>query len=107
MEASENLATQYNEDLLYLQISDHPGMTLVTSPLIGGNYLSWSRLIKIALGAKFKLGFITGSCEQPPTSSPKAEQWERVDCMVRSWILNSISKEIVEAFIYTTTAKEL
>ncbi|KAL4559506.1 hypothetical protein LXL04_031644 [Taraxacum kok-saghyz] len=29
------------------------------------------------------------------------------DCMVRSWLLNAISKEIVGAFIFATTAREL
>lgn len=27
--------------------------------------------------------------------------------MITSWLLNSISKEIVEAFLYTSTAREL
>lgn len=31
----------------------------------------------------------------------------RVDCMMISWILNSISKDIVEAFLYITSSKEL
>uniref|UniRef100_A0A2C9VDI3 Retrotransposon Copia-like N-terminal domain-containing protein n=1 Tax=Manihot esculenta TaxID=3983 RepID=A0A2C9VDI3_MANES len=35
------------------------------------------------------------------------EQWQKVDSMVISWILNSISKEILEAFLYTTTSHEL
>lgn len=47
--AANDIATQCNEDPLYLHSSDHSGMTLVTSPLIGENYLSWSRSIKIVL----------------------------------------------------------
>ena len=35
------------------------------------------------------------------------DQWIRIDCMVRSWILNSISKEIVETFICTNIARDL
>ncbi|KAL0417202.1 UNVERIFIED_CONTAM: hypothetical protein Slati_3552100 [Sesamum latifolium] len=34
-------------------------------------------------------------------------KWQRVDCMVVSWLLSSISKDIVEAFLYTTSAHEL
>ncbi|XP_022859081.1 uncharacterized protein LOC111379875, partial [Olea europaea var. sylvestris] len=63
--------------------------------------------IKIALGVKLKLGFVNGKCEKPDSESKNFDQWNRVDCMVRSWTLNSISKEIVEAFIFTTSAKEL
>lgn len=63
--------------------------------------------MKIALGAKTKLGFINGKCRQPDEKDARFQQWLKVDCMVRSWILNSIDKEIVEAFLYVNTAKEL
>ncbi|KAJ0089079.1 hypothetical protein Patl1_33171 [Pistacia atlantica] len=82
-------------------------MILVSTPLMDKNYLSWSRSMKLALGAKVKLGFINGQCKMPDESSPTFDQWRRVDCMVTSWILNSISREIVEAFLYTTSAKDL
>lgn len=35
------------------------------------------------------------------------ERWIKIDCMVQSWILNSISREIVDAFLYITSAQEL
>lgn len=54
-----------SEDPLHLQNSDHLGMILVTALLTGTNYNSWSRSIRIALGAKSKLGFIDGSCPKP------------------------------------------
>ena len=54
--------------------------------------------MKIGLGAKVKLGFINGKYKIPNEDSLDFEQWNRVDYMVTSWILNSISKEIVEAF---------
>lgn len=52
-------------------------------------------------------GFINGKCSWPDEKDPKFEQWLRVDCVVRSWILNFIDKEIVEAFLYVNTAREL
>lgn len=95
------------DDPFLLQNSDHPGMSLTTSLLSGNNYLTWSRSIKIALGAKTKLGFVDGRCVKPEEKDPKYDQWLKVDCMVRSWVLNSISKELVEAFLYVNTTKEL
>ena len=89
------------EDLLSLQTSDHPGMSLVSAPLIGTNFRSWSRAIRIALGAKMKLGFVEGTTSAPSKDSEGYEQWKRCDFMVTSWILNSISKELVDGFIYT------
>ena len=92
---------------MFLHNSDHPGMVLVTAPLTGSNYLTWSRSMKIALIAKQKLGFVNGKCIQPEMNSKEYESWLRADSMVISWILNSISKDIVDAFLYTNTAKEL
>ena len=40
-------------------------------------------------------------------NSKEYEAWLRADSMVISWILNSISKDIVDAFLYTNTTKEL
>nr|GEV11752.1 hypothetical protein [Tanacetum cinerariifolium] len=37
---------------------DHYGMVLTNTPFNGGNFLGWSRNVKMALGAKLKLGFI-------------------------------------------------
>ncbi|KAL0320386.1 UNVERIFIED_CONTAM: hypothetical protein Sradi_5300100 [Sesamum radiatum] len=90
-----------------LLTGDHPGMSLVSAPLDGRNYLSWSRSIKLALGAKQKLGFIDGTCQKLTKNKDEIEQWERVDCMVVSWLLNSISKEIAEAFLFATSAQVL
>ncbi|KAL0457922.1 UNVERIFIED_CONTAM: hypothetical protein Slati_0419400 [Sesamum latifolium] len=89
-----------------LQGGDHPGMSLVSIPLDENNYFSWVRSVKFALGTKQKLGFIDGSCQKPTDDQIEIEQWQRTDCMVVSWILNSISKDIVEA-LYTTFARSL
>lgn len=96
-----------NGDPLYLQGSDHLGMMLVSTPPTGNNYLSWSRSMRIALSAKVKLGFINGKCKMPEENSTNFDQWKRVDCMVTSWLLNSISKGIVDTFLYTASAMEL
>ncbi|KAK4404009.1 Retrovirus-related Pol polyprotein from transposon RE2 [Sesamum angolense] len=85
---------QLISDSMKLQGGDHPSMSLVSVPLDGNNYFSWVRAIKFALGAKQKLGFIDGSCHKPTNDKNEIEQWQRTDCMVVSWILNSISKDI-------------
>lgn len=105
--STRELVESNKEDPMSLQNSDHPGMNLITASLTGNNYMTWSRSIKIALGAKMKVGFIDRRCKPPDETDPKHEQWLCVDCMVRSWILNSISKDIVGAFLYGNSAKEL
>ncbi|KAL0329157.1 UNVERIFIED_CONTAM: hypothetical protein Sradi_4902400 [Sesamum radiatum] len=101
--ASQN--TQESE-VLCLQRGDHPGMSLMLVPQDGNNYLTWSMAVRLVLGAKLKLGFIDGKCERPTANSDNFEQWQRVEYMVVSWLLNSIRKDIAEAFIYTTSARD-
>ncbi|KAL0443893.1 UNVERIFIED_CONTAM: hypothetical protein Slati_2112000 [Sesamum latifolium] len=77
-----------------------PWGVLVSNLLDNTNFLSWSRSIKFALRAKLKLGFIKGKVTKPDKADEEFEQWEMADGMVISWILNSISKDIVESFLY-------
>ncbi|KAL0369048.1 UNVERIFIED_CONTAM: hypothetical protein Scaly_1123700 [Sesamum calycinum] len=58
---------QHGSEVFQLLSSDHPGMILVSSPLDGKNFLAWSRAVKRALGAKMKLGFITGTSKSART----------------------------------------
>ncbi|KAK4383884.1 hypothetical protein Sango_2739700 [Sesamum angolense] len=105
--SSGGIQAKDGDDSLQLQSSNHPGMVLVTSPLNGRNFSAWSRAVKIALGAKLKLGFITGKCKKPAVDSEHYKQWVRIDCMVTSWLLNSITKNITDVFLYAKSAREL
>ncbi|KAK4381127.1 hypothetical protein Sango_2997800 [Sesamum angolense] len=66
-----------------LQSADHPGMGLVSISLDGTNYLSWSRAVRLALGAKQNLGFIDGKCIKPVANTEDLEQWQHADYMSR------------------------
>lgn len=81
-------------DPLFVHPSDNPSMPLVSIQLNRTNFVSWNQAIRIALGAKLKLGFIDGKCTRPDvhTNLDRAELWDRVDCLIRSWLFNSISK---------------
>lgn len=95
-------------DLIHLQNSYNSGMFLVSASLIGKTYSNpQSRSVRIALGAKSKLELINSLCLKPSDASDDIEQWRRVDYMVKSWILNSTSKEIVEASLYTSSSNQL
>ncbi|XP_058005416.1 uncharacterized protein LOC131181386 [Hevea brasiliensis] len=58
-------------------------------------------------GDPMKVRVVDGSILEPEEGSEGYEKWKRCDYMVTSWILNSMSKELVEAFIYTASAREL
>lgn len=61
----------------------------------------------MALGAKSKIGFVDGTTNRPPNTSADLQKWVRCDYMVRCWILNSLTPDIAESFIYVQSAKEL
>lgn len=88
--------------------NNDPSMFLVSQHLTGNeNYMQWKFSIQIALGAKKKVGFIDGTAIRPENEGIELDDWISNDCMVRSWLLNAISKEIAGAFVFATTAREL
>ncbi|KAL2252319.1 UNVERIFIED_CONTAM: hypothetical protein Sindi_0026600, partial [Sesamum indicum] len=101
----ENYATDLNSTRI--QGNDHSGIALVSAPLNGSNYLTWARSVKIALGARQKLGHIDGTYLKSVDDKNALEQWQKNDYMVVSWILDSISKEIAEAFLYANSTRDL
>ena len=61
---TKEMAYNPNGDPYFLHSSDHPGMVLVSAPLTRSNFLTWSRSMRIALGAKMKLEFIDGKIQK-------------------------------------------
>ncbi|XP_015166024.1 uncharacterized protein [Solanum tuberosum] len=96
-----------NSSLYFLHPSDSPGMNLINFVFDGHGYGGWRRSILIALSAKHKLGFIDGSYAPPTSDSPNFHLWTRYNDMVTSWLLNSLSKEIVGSVIYSKSARHL
>ncbi|XP_075643351.1 uncharacterized protein LOC142614677 [Castanea sativa] len=95
---------------LYLHHEESPGAMLVYQPLVGENYPTWARSMRMALIAKNKLGFIDGTLtlSSPMVKTPSTIQaWIRCNKMVASWILNSVSQEIATSIIYRDTAFEI
>lgn len=66
----------------------------------------WKRSITIALSAKNKLGLVNGTLPRPDTEPLKA-QWDRVNDMVISWILNTVSDEISTGMDFVSYAQEI
>ncbi|PWA55640.1 hypothetical protein CTI12_AA424070 [Artemisia annua] len=100
-------STLNNNDPLYLASFDHPTMVLTNSPFNGNIFLGWSPNVKMALGAKFKVGFIDGTCVKPPVNDVNVQRWVRCDYMVTRWFLNSMVTELSDAFLYAQSACEL
>ena len=75
--------------------TDSSDLILVSQPLTLENWNSWKRAILMALGGRNKLGFVDGTIPPPDPKDPLHCAWLRNNNIVASWLMNSISKEVV------------
>ena len=96
------------------------GGTAMTSPiegttlpitghkLNGQNYTQQARSVRIFLQGKGKEEYITGDAKQPEKDDdPNQKKWKLENSLVMSWLLNTMTTEIGEDFMYFNTAKEI
>ena len=67
--SSSSLQRDESTNQLFLHHGDSPGTILVSQPLSGDNYHTWSRSMIMALTAKNKVGFINGTISAPVDQS--------------------------------------
>ena len=92
-------------DPLYIGQSDSSGAVLIPIKLTGSkNYGVWSRSMRIALIGKRKYGFVTGACTKALYKDELHEQWETCNAIVLSWLMNTVSEELLSGIVYATTA---
>jgi hypothetical protein len=90
--SSSSSLTENSSTPFFLNNGDNPGTVLVSQPLTGGNYNTWSRSMIVSLTAKNKMAFIDGSLPKPsPEDDAVFHAWNRCNNMIIAWILNSIS----------------
>ncbi|KAH0635534.1 hypothetical protein KY289_035449 [Solanum tuberosum] len=92
-------------DPLYIGQSDASGAVLIPIKLTGSeNYGIWSRSMRIALLGKRKYGFVTGACTRALYKDELHEQWETCNAIVLSWIMNTVSEDLLSGIVYATNA---
>lgn len=91
----------------YLTNSDNPGLSIISEVLDGVNYDNWCIAMTIALDAKNKSAFIDGSLARPNDSHHSFRIWSRCNSMVKSWILNSVSKQIYKSILRFNDTSEI
>jgi len=90
------------ESIFYVHPSEGPNFVLVSPPLDGSDYLTWSRSMIRAFGAKNKLKFIDGSMEIPREDDLNQNVWERCNHFIQSWIINSVTPQIAQTLVFHT-----
>lgn len=91
----------------HLTNGDNPGASIISEVLDGSNYDNWKIALNIALDAKNKTAFIDGSLVRPLESDQSFRIWSRCNSMVKSWILNSVSKQIYKSILRFNDASEI
>ncbi|GJZ58670.1 protein kinase, ATP binding site-containing protein, partial [Tanacetum coccineum] len=97
-------------DHLYLYSNETNGTPLINLKLTGTqNYRVWAATLKHCIHSKKKLGFINGKLAKPdPTVEPfLAEQWERCNSVMLTWILNCVSSELFIGQVFYDNAKRM
>ena len=105
---STSSSTEDSSHSFSIHHGDSLGALLVSQPLTGENYNSWSQSMFMALSAKNKVGFIDGTTSKPTDlTDPLHSSWIRCNNMVISWILSTLSKEIAKCFICKLGQRDL
>lgn len=95
------------DSIYYIHPSEGPNSVKLAPLLTGPNYLSWSRSMQRALGAKNKLAFIDGSITVPDSTDLNSAAWERCNYLIHSWILNSVSEPIAQTIVFLENALDV
>lgn len=89
----------------FLHNNDNPSLVLTSRKLVGTeNYSAWKRSMQIALSAKNKLDIVNNDYPKPLITSPLYPHWARVNDMIISWIMNTLSPEIGDSMSYVMEA---
>lgn len=83
-------------------------MLIVTDKFNGANYREWAQAIKLAVGGRGKMGFLTGATKEPPEAETQARaQWHADNSLVSSWLIKAMTPEIKRSFIFLPSAKAI
>ncbi|XP_019239257.1 PREDICTED: uncharacterized protein LOC109219268 [Nicotiana attenuata] len=93
---------------LFLQPTDTPGSSLISLQLTGlDNYALWSRSMRIGLLGKSKIGFMDGRYPKSKFEPEFHEQWEKVNAVVLSWIMNVVRPVLLSTIVYASNAHKV
>ncbi|XP_065879703.1 uncharacterized protein [Euphorbia lathyris] len=100
MNSNSNSSTVNNSN-------DNPGLVIVSTILNGSNYIPWRRSMLLALSAKRKSNHILQDEEPADKTSDAYKKWKWENDLVFSWIINAMSRDLADVFLYAPTARKL
>ncbi|KAJ6287595.1 hypothetical protein OIU78_003934 [Salix suchowensis] len=79
---------------------------LTPEKLDGTNYVEWALNAQNKIRGRKRWGFILGTKAAPnDTNSEEYEAWEDDNCLIKSWLLDAMNKDIRSIFLTLTNSK--
>ncbi|XP_059277632.1 uncharacterized protein LOC132031722 [Lycium ferocissimum] len=104
-EASQSATNLDQSHPLYLPSTDISGVPLISLHLTGTeSYSLWSRSMRLALLGRNKMGLVDGTWKKEMFREEYWPQWERVNAIVLSWIINVVDSNLLSGVVYATEA---
>eukprot|EP00257_Ricinus_communis_P019374 XP_015578349.1 uncharacterized protein LOC107261721 [Ricinus communis] len=91
----------------YIHPNENPALMLTLSQLIGNNYHSRARSMKMSLISKNKFRFVNGSIKVPREEDPSYNAWLKCNNRVLSWLQRSLNTEIKQSVMWLDYAYDL
>ena len=82
-------------------------LPVTSHKLNGQNYTQWAKSVRIFLQGKGKKEYIIGEAKKPKKDEVALKKWKLENSLVMSWLLNTMTTEIGEDFLYFSIAKEI
>lgn len=105
MATTHNVLTDQSSP--YFLASNETANALVSAPMNGKIYYSWSRTMLMVLGMKNKISFIDGSLPRPTVSDPNRIAWDRCNKFVLASIIQSLDPSIIPSVLWMDTTFEV
>ncbi|KAL6184368.1 hypothetical protein ACLB2K_045770 [Fragaria x ananassa] len=71
------------------------------------NYSIWAPLMKMRIGARGKVGYLTRAKVAPDENFSKFESWVTENERVKSWLIDSMEPSLINRYIRLPTAKDV
>ncbi|XP_074573498.1 uncharacterized protein LOC141829923 [Curcuma longa] len=71
------------------------------------NYTIWAPLMRMRIGARGKIGYLTGTKSKPLMNTPEYEVWVTDNERVKSWLIDSMETSLMNRYIRLSTAKDI